>query len=151
MKHTSATRRGKYSNIGLLHCQSALSHSVLASPLSGGGFIFGSVTLVDVGNLWHKRIIWVGVGQQGADGEQNLGDGECWRPLVLEDVQADGSVGVDVWVVDPGGEVDLGWLERIVSWEMNVQEVNTAGVGRLIGSHYSSLPVELIFLVDRTG
>ena len=53
-------------------CDLLRSHSVLSSPLSGSGLVLGLVSLVDVGDLWHQRIIWVGIGQQGADGEDNL-------------------------------------------------------------------------------
>jgi hypothetical protein len=104
------------------------SHGVLSSPFSGSCLILYLVGLVDVGNLWNQRIIWVGIGQQGTDGEENLGDGECWGPLFLQDIKADGSIGVDIWVVDSCGEVDLGWLEWVVSWEVDVQEVNTTGI-----------------------
>ncbi len=54
------------------------SHGVLSAPFSGGGLVLWSVGLVDVGDLWDKWIIWVGITQQGADGEEDLGDGECW-------------------------------------------------------------------------
>ena len=66
----------------------SLSHGVFSSPFSSCRLIFYFVGLVDVGNFWHERIIWVGVCQQGGDGEEDLGDGECWGPLILEDVQA---------------------------------------------------------------
>ena len=130
---------------------SSLSHGVFSSPLSSGGLIFCLVGLVDMSNLWDKRIIWVGIGQKGTDGEKNLGDGECWRPLILEDIQTDGTIGVDVWVIDSCGEVNLGWLEWVVSWEMDVQEVNTTGIRRVIWSHDGCLPVILVLLVDWSG
>jgi len=57
---------------------SALSHGVLSSPLSGSSLVFGLVGLVDVGDLWHQRIIWVGIGQEGTDGQEHLRDGEGW-------------------------------------------------------------------------
>ena len=57
---------------------SALSHGVLSGPLSGSGLVLGLVRLVDVGDLWHQRIIWVGVGQQGTDGQEHLGDCQGW-------------------------------------------------------------------------
>ena len=44
----------------------------------------------------------------------------------LRDFQTDGTIGVDVWVVDSGGEGHLGRFEWIVSWKMNVQEEYTA-------------------------
>ena len=68
------------------------SHSILSSPFSGSCLVFSLVSLVDLGNFWHQRIIWVGVSQQGADGEENLGDGQSWGPLLLEDIETDGTV-----------------------------------------------------------
>jgi len=127
------------------------SHSVLSSPFSGSGLVLWLVGLVDVGNLWNQRIIWVGIGQQGTDGEENLGDGECWRPLFLQDIKANRSIGVNIWVVDSCGEVDLGWFEWVVSWEVDVQEVNTTGIRWIIWSHDGSLPVILILLINWSG
>ena len=49
----------------------------------------------------------VAVGQQGADGQEDLGDGEGRTPVVLQDVQADHPLAVDVAVVDPGPEGHL--------------------------------------------
>jgi len=54
-------------------------------------------------------------------------------------------------MVDSCGEVDLGWLERIVSREMDVQEINTSGVWGVLWSHNGGLPVILILLVNWSG
>jgi hypothetical protein len=102
-------------------------------------------------DLWHQRIIWVGIGQEGRNGEEHLRDGKGWGPLFLQDIKADGSVGVDIWVVDSRGEVDLGWLERVVSWEMDVQEVDSSSIWRVIWSHDGGLPMVLILLVNWSG
>ena len=59
-----------------------------------------AVALVDVRNLRHQRVVGVGVGQQRADREQDLGDRQRGAPLVLEDVEADAALAVDVGVVD---------------------------------------------------
>ena len=47
------------------------------------------------------------VGEEGADAEEDLGDGEGGAPVVLQDVQADDALGVDVAVVDTGLEGHL--------------------------------------------
>jgi len=44
-------------------------------------------------------------------------------------------------------ELELRWLERIISWEVDVQEENTAGERRVIGPHDGGLPVERIGFV----
>ena len=104
-----------------------------------------------MGNLWHQRVVRVGVSKQRADGQKNLRNGESWRPLLLEDIKANRTIGVDVGVVDSRGKVDLRGLEGIVGWEMDVQEVNTALEGRFIGSHDGGLPVVLVLLINGTG
>ena len=38
------------------------------------------------------------------DGEKDGSDLKCWTPFLFEDVQADSSQLVDVWVVDPCDE-----------------------------------------------
>ena len=124
------------------------SHGVLSTPFSGRCLIFGLVSLIDMGNLWHKRIVGVGICEKRTDGEQHLGDGQCWRPLLFQNVQTDGTIGVDVWVVDPGGEIKLSRLERIVCREVDVEEENSTSIGRIIWSHDGSLPVILVLLVD---
>lgn len=51
--------------------------------------------------------------------------------MVPENIQADAAIGVDVGVVDAGGEVNLGRLEGVVCGEVDRQEEDTAGVGRV--------------------
>ena len=48
--------------------------------------------------------------------------------MISENVQTDTAVAVDVGVVDAGGEVDLGRLERVVCGEVDGEEEDTAGV-----------------------
>jgi hypothetical protein len=48
-----------------------------------------------------------------------------WAPLVSEYVQANAAFGVDVGMIDSGCEVDLGWLEWVIRWEMYGQEEKT--------------------------
>ena len=50
-------------------------------------------------------------------------------------------------MVNSRGEVALGRLEGVVSREVDVQEVNTTSVGRIIGSHDGSLPVVLVLQI----
>lgn len=75
-------------------------HRVLARPLPGRLLVPGPVRLVDVGDFGDERVVRVGVAQQGADGQEHLGQGQGGRPLLLQDVQADGALRVDVGVVD---------------------------------------------------
>lgn len=52
-------------------------------------------------------LTWVAVGEQRADGQQDLGHRQRRAPLVLQNVQADAAVAVDVAVVDARTEGDL--------------------------------------------
>ena len=54
-----------------------------------------------------EDLTWVTVCEQGADGQQHLGDGEGGAPVVLQDVQADHPLTVDVAVIDPGAKCHL--------------------------------------------
>ena len=47
------------------------SNGVLARPFTSGGFVPGTVGLVDVSDLGHQRIIRVGVCEHRADGQQH--------------------------------------------------------------------------------
>ena len=43
-----------------------------------------------------------------------LRNGQGWRPLISQDIETDRAIGVDVRVVDLGGERHLGRLEWVV-------------------------------------
>ena len=119
-----------------------LSHGVLAGPLAGGGIVLLAVCFVLVGDVRHQGVVRVGVRKQRRDGEEHLAHREGGRPLVLEDVQADATVGVDVGVVDLRDELELRRLERVVRGEVDVQEEDATRVGRVVGAHDGGLPVE---------
>lgn len=46
-------------------------------------------------------------------------DCQSRAPLVSQNIKTDASIGIDVWVVDSGSEVDLRWLEWVVGREMD--------------------------------
>lgn len=62
--------------------------------------------------------------------------------MIFEDVQADHSVGVYVRVVDLCLEGHLGWLEGVVSREVDIQFENSSLVGRVRGTHEHCGPVK---------
>ena len=127
------------------------SHRKSLGPFTGGVVMGCEVTLVEVRNLGHQGIVRVRVSQQRADGEEDLGDREGGRPLVLQDIKADGSIRIYIAVVNFRRERHLGRLEWIVGREGNIEEKDAAGVGRVFGTHDGSLPVELILLVGGTS
>ena len=71
--------------------------------------------------------------------------------MLLEDVEADGAVGVNIRVVDPCREIDLGRLEWIIGWEADVQEKYSTRKGRVIWAHDGGLPMVLVLVVNWTG
>jgi hypothetical protein len=60
-----------------------------------------------------------------------FGNSQGRAPLVSQNVETDAAVGVDVGVVDAGGEVDLRGLERVVGREVNSEEEDTTRVWRV--------------------
>lgn len=46
---------------------------VLSCPLSGCSLVTRAVSLVDMCDLGNERVVRVGIGQHGADGEQDYG------------------------------------------------------------------------------
>lgn len=46
--------------------------------------------------------------------------------MVPQDIQTDAAVRVDVGVIDAGGEVNLGGLERVVGREVDGEEEDTS-------------------------
>lgn len=81
-----------------------------------------SILQILCGNTSNQWIGWVAVCKERTNGEQHLRDGQCRRPVVLEDVQADYALTVDIAVIYPRSECDLRRFERILRREMNVQE-----------------------------
>jgi len=66
--------------------------------------------------------------------------------LILENVEADGSVGVDVGVVNFGDEVAFGRSEWVISGEVNVKEEDSSSIGAIIRTDDGGLPMELVVL-----
>jgi len=110
------------------HIKLDILNGVFASPFSSRGFVASAVRFVHVGNFWNEWVVWVGVRQHGADGEQNLRDGQGRAPLISQNVEADASIRVDVRVIDARGEVDLGWLKGVVCREVDCEEEYAARI-----------------------
>lgn len=65
--------------------------------------------------------------------------------MVLEDVKADAPVAVDVGVIDSSGELKLWRLERIILWEVDVQEEDSSLEGAVLRTHDGGSPMEEVF------
>jgi len=123
---------------------------VFTGPFLCCAVVSFTIRFVDVSNLWHKRVVWVGVRKHRTDGQENFADGQGRAPLVPENVQADATVGVDIWVIYARGEVDLWRLERVVCRKVYREEEDTSAVAGIRGSHDGSLPVKQI-VAHRSG
>lgn len=62
---------------------------------------------------------------------RTLRDRERWRPLVPQDVKTDRAVGIDVGVINLGGETDFRRLEGIIGREGNGEEKDTTSIRRV--------------------
>ena len=108
-----------------------LATSVLKSlAISGtrGSSGFGSHSREHIDrSTWTGRVSLI----SSAQGNSHLGDGQCGRPLGAENVQTDGSVGVNVGMIDPRRECKFRRFEGIICREMDVEEENSTLVRRL--------------------
>lgn len=52
--------------------------------------------------------------------------------MVPQDIKTDGTICVDVGVIDLGRKADLGWLEGIVDWEGDREEKDTSIIRRVM-------------------
>jgi hypothetical protein len=95
------------------------SNGVLASPFTGRRLVPWAVSLVDMCDFGHERVVGVGVCEHGANGKQHLRDCQGGTPLITQDVETNAAVGVDVGVINTGGEVDLRGLEWVIGREMD--------------------------------
>lgn len=80
----------------------------------------GPVVAVLVGDALLERVVGLGLDEQVAHGLEHGGDLCAGLPVLgLEDAEADVAEGVvcDVWVVEPGDELDDGGLEGVVGGE----------------------------------
>ena len=98
------------------------SRGISLRPLARCIVVLLPVALVQISDFRHEWVVRVGVSEERADREKHFRDSEGGRPLVLEDVEADGAIRVDVSMVNFRCEGDLRGLEGVVRWEDDVQE-----------------------------
>ena len=82
---------------------------VLEGPLLGLLDSTLLISLPGIGDLLIQRIVQVWERHQSLDGEEHRSNLESWRPLVLQDIEANSAELVNVGVVDLGSEEHLGW------------------------------------------
>lgn len=104
---------------------------VLERPLLG--LLDGSllVRLPGISDLLIQWVIQVGQGHQSLNGEQDRSDLKGWRPLVLQDVEADSPELVNVGVVDLRSEKHLWWNHGVLIWQKELAVEDAALVWSL--------------------
>ena len=60
-----------------------------------------------------------------------LRNGQCGRPLVTQDVQANRAVCIDIGMINLSRKRDLGWLEGVIRGEHNREEEDATRVRRV--------------------
>mmetsp|Transcript_18048 Transcript_18048/g.68440 ORF Transcript_18048/g.68440 Transcript_18048/m.68440 type:complete len:218 (+) Transcript_18048:39-692(+) len=100
-------------------------------------------------NVVIQRVIRIRRGQQRLDAEENCANLQSWRPLVLQDVQADAAELVHVGVVDPREEPHLGWRHGIVRRQEQLQHEVPRSVWRLGWPGYHYAEVAQVVLIRR--
>ena len=58
--------------------------------------------------------------------------------MLSQDIQANQTVGVDVWVIDLSREADLGRLEWVIVGERNGEEEDAPSIRRITLDHDNS-------------
>lgn len=95
-------------------------------PLAGLIIICSAVRLVELGGLWHQRVVRVRVRQERQNTQEHLRDAERGAPLTLQNIKADAARCVDIRMVDFGAEGDNGGLEGIVRRETDIEVEESA-------------------------
>ena len=104
--------------------------------------IFSSIVLVLSGHHRVLGVVWLRNAQKSLQGEQGGANGECGRPLVLEDVETDGpSLRGNVGVPNFSIKFHLGWLVGVLWGQLNVDLVETSFVGSVVRALNVSFPV----------
>lgn len=118
---------GSYRNGAELH----LHHGMGSGPLLSRCYRCWLILLPSLGYVWGERIVWVWRAKECLDRQQDRADLKSWRPVALQNIQADTAKLVDVRVVDLGQETNLWWGHRVVIWEEELKVEDAALVWRL--------------------
>lgn len=88
--------------------------------------MFCSVGHILSGNTAHQGVGGVAVCEKRADGEEDFGDGQCWAPVVFQNVQANNTLTVDITVIDSCPKCHLWRLEGVLRCEGDIEEEHAA-------------------------
>ena len=120
---------------------------VLEGPLLG---LLDSTLLISfpgIGDLLIQRIIQVWERHQSLDREEHRSNLESWRPLVLQDIEANSAELVNVGVVDLGSEEHLGWNHWVFIRQEEFAVKNATFVRGLGGTSDLDEEMSWVFLI----
>lgn len=89
----------------------AILCGISLGPLSSDAIMLLPVASILLSNAAHKRIMRVAVSQQRTDGQQHFGYGQCWTPIVFQNIQANHTLTVNVAVINTCSEHNLSAAE----------------------------------------
>ena len=105
-------------------------HSKAPSPLASHSIEGVPVRPAQLANLGLHADVAVGVGQQGLDGDEHLGQGEAGNPVALLDrVDANVTMPVDIGMEDLSEEPHLRRSEWIEHWNFKVEIEHPSLIG----------------------
>ena len=79
-----------------------------------------------------KGVVWVRLQEQENQSHNDVADIKDGFPVSSQDVEADISVGVDVWVVNGSVTVDNGWLVGVLRRHANCKVVAATDPDRVL-------------------
>jgi len=103
--------------------------------------VFLAIRDILLRDISHQRVSSITISKQGNDGEEYFGYGECRTPIVFEDIQTDGSLRIDIAMIDPRTEDNLGRFERVIRGKGDLQEEYSTLVHGSRGSEDGTNPI----------
>lgn len=121
--------------------------SILEGPLLGLGDGTILILFPVISNFLIKWIIQVWKRHQSLDGEENGSNLESWRPLVLQNIKANSTQLIDIWVIDLGSEEDLWWNHWVLIWQEELAIKETSLIWSLGWASDLDVEMSIIFLI----
>ena len=95
----------------------------------------------EISDFLIKWIVQVWKRHQSLDGEEHGSNLESRRPFVFQNIKANSTQLIDIWVIDLGSEKDLWWHHRILIWQEEFTVEKTSFIWSL--SWTSNFDVEM--------
>lgn len=120
---------------------------ILGSPFLGGCNSGLLILLPALGDICSERVIRVRSTEEGLDRQEDSSDLKSGRPVILEDIEANTTKLIDVWVENLGQESNLGRSHWIIVGEEELEAENTTLIRRLGGTVNLDIEISEVILV----